>query len=59
MRDLWIYLTPFVLWILGVICWIVNLVKFIGCDFDSPWKEELIHAVGIFIPPASVITVWF
>ncbi len=38
--------------------WIGNLYKLTQCDFESPWKGEAIHAVGLF-GPASLITVWF
>lgn len=42
----------------GIICWIVNLVKLISCDFASPYKNEAIHAIGL-IPGVSIITCWF
>lgn len=38
--------------------WILNAVKFANCDFQSDWKCEVIHGAGVFIPPASFITVW-
>lgn len=38
--------------------WIVNLVKLIKCDFEAPYKGEIVHAIGL-IPVASVVTVWF
>ena len=47
------------IWLSVIICWIINVVKFIQCDFASPYKEEIIHLIGILIPPSSVITVWF
>lgn len=46
-------------WIYLIISWIVNLVKFINCDFSSPYKDEIIHGLGIFIAPISMITCWF
>jgi len=39
-------------------CWIVNAIKFINCDFEAPYKQEIIHAAGL-IPYISVITVWY
>ena len=39
-------------------CWIGNLYKLTQCDFEKPYKCEIIHAVGI-IPVASIVTVWF
>ncbi len=39
-------------------CWCVNLYKLTQCDFEAPYKGEVIHAVGL-IGPAAVVTVWF
>jgi hypothetical protein len=38
--------------------WVVNLIKLTECDFESPYKCEVVHAVGI-IGPVSLVTVWF
>ena len=42
-----------------IACWVVNLVKFTECDFEDPYKSEIIHGVGVVFPPASVVTCWF
>ncbi len=47
----------FVVFAIG--CWIVNLIQFFNCDFNPVGKEEILHGIGIFIPPFSVISVWF
>ena len=39
--------------------WIINIAKFFACDFDAPYKEEIIHFLGIVIAPGSIITAWF
>ena len=41
------------------VSWIVNLIQFIGCDFAEPYKDEVIYGIGVFIPPAAMVTVWF
>ncbi len=46
------------LWAYGIIAWIVNLVKLLGCDFEAPYKDEIIHLIGL-VPGASMITCWF
>jgi len=46
-------------WIYIVICWVVNVIKVLNCDFASPYKEEVIGLLGVVIPPLSGITVWF
>ena len=47
------------IWVYGIISWVVNLIQFIGSDFASPYKDEIVHAIGVFIPPSAMITVWF
>ena len=46
------------LWLFFAVCWIVNLVKLLRCDFDAPYREEIIHAIGLVVAPASIITCW-
>lgn len=49
----------------GIICmiflgiWLWNAIKFTYCDFESDFKCEVIHGVGLVIPGTAVITVWF
>jgi len=40
-------------------CWVVNAIKLVECDFESPYKCEAVHAVGLLGVPLSTITVWF
>ncbi len=47
-----------VFWLFTLICWVVNLIKLLNCDFEGPWKEEAIHLIGL-IGPASLITCWY
>jgi len=42
----------------GAVCYVINIISFIGCDFKAPWKEEIITGLGIFIPVIPMITVW-
>lgn len=39
--------------------WILNAIKFASCDFESDYRCEVLHGVGVFIPPTSIVTVWF
>ena len=48
----------FIFYVYIGVAWIVNLVKLLSCDFDAPYKEEFIHAIGM-IPGVSMITCWF
>jgi hypothetical protein len=47
-----------VLWGYGLVSWIINLVQLLYCDFQEPWKDEIVHIVGLF-PPCSMVTCWF
>jgi hypothetical protein len=37
--------------------WTVNLVKLVKCDFESPYKAEVIRTIGLF-PPIGMIVAW-
>jgi len=39
--------------------WIWNAVKLISCDFESNYKCEIVHGVGVLVPPLAIVTVWF
>jgi hypothetical protein len=52
-NGIWLFLLMF------AAAWLINLFKLFDCDFDAPYKEEVIHFIGLFIPPASIITAWF
>jgi hypothetical protein len=35
--------------------WVLNLIKLSECDFESPYKAEIVHAVGLF-PIVGAVT---
>lgn len=37
--------------------WIKNIIKLSECDFEAPYKAEVIHGVGL-IPPVGMVTGW-
>ena len=37
--------------------WITNIVKLFNCDFEGPYRCEVIHAAGL-IPPVALVTAW-
>ena len=37
--------------------WVKNIIKLSECDFEAPYKAEVVHAVGL-IPPVGMITGW-
>lgn len=47
------------IWAFFIITWFINAYQFFKCDFEPSYKEEIIKAVGIFIPPLNCVTVWF
>ena len=52
-------LIVFVMIFVGIVSWVWNGIKLTSCDFESDYKCEAIHGIGLFVPPASIITVWF
>jgi hypothetical protein len=51
----------FIIWFIIAIAagtgWIKNIVKFTKCDFEAPYKAEVLHGVGI-IPPVGAVMGW-
>ena len=43
--------------IFAVIAWFINLAQLINCDWQEPWKGEIIHGIGL-VPYAALITIW-
>lgn len=37
--------------------WGTNAYKLTQCDFESPFKCEIVHGIGVF-GPLSLFTVW-
>lgn len=37
--------------------WVKNIIKLADCDFQAPYKAEVVHAVGI-VPVVGMITGW-
>jgi len=46
-------------WLYFTVCWVLNLFLLMGCDFDAPYREEVVYAIGVFSFFGSGITVWF
>jgi len=51
-----ILVTVFMLF--SVCAFLINAYKLTQCDYESPWKCEAVHALGLVVPPLSLITVW-
>lgn len=45
--------------VLMMVAYVVNFIKFIENDFEAPYKSEIVNGIGVVIPPAASITVWF
>lgn len=37
--------------------WVKNLIKFSDCDFEAPYKAEVIYGIGM-IPIVGMVTGW-
>lgn len=37
--------------------WGLNMYKFVKCDFEAPYKAEILRGIGI-IPPIGAIMGW-
>lgn len=43
------------LWGVGLVGWIVNIFKLVGCDFSDLGAEVILRIVGIFVAPLGSI----
>ena len=46
-----------IIFLFGGISWLVNGYKFIQCDFEAPYKAEVVHGIGVFTP-LCLVTAW-
>jgi len=37
--------------------WVKNIIKLSNCDFEEPYKAEVVYMIGI-IPPVGMVTGW-
>tara|TARA_R110000737_G_C14541157_1_gene479044 strand:+ start:1009 stop:1203 length:195 start_codon:yes stop_codon:yes gene_type:complete len=44
---------------LGGAGWVLNLFALFSCDFEGPWKSEILRGVGVFIAPIGAVAGWF
>ena len=44
-------------WIACIAAWPINAYRLAKCDFQSPYKGEVVHGIGIFFP-TFIITAW-
>lgn len=42
-----------------IISWPWNAIKLFSCDFKSDYKCEVIHGIGLAMPPLSIVTVLY
>ncbi len=40
-----------------IVGWVKNIIKLANCDFEAPYKAEVIHAIGL-VPPIGMVTGW-
>ena len=37
--------------------WVKNIIKLSNCNFEAPYKAEVIYGIGL-VPPVGMITGW-
>jgi len=46
-----------ILVIIMLVGWVKNVIKLSECDFEAPYKAEVIHTIGL-LPIVGAITGW-
>lgn len=48
-----------IIWLLVIVIggfgWISNMVQLCYCDFKTPYKAEVLRAIGIFVAPMGAV----
>lgn len=52
-----LFILPLVVILIVGTGWVKNLIKLSECDFEAPYKAEVIHVIGI-LPPVGMVTGW-
>lgn len=52
-----VLILPIIIVLVVGVGWVKNLIKLTECDFEPPYKAEVIHALGI-IPLVGMVTGW-
>lgn len=47
------------LWVVGLIGWIMNIVRLIDCNFDPIHAEVVLRVIGIFVAPMGSVLGFF
>lgn len=50
---------PMAIFLIVSIPFFNNIYDLSRCDFEEPYRCEVIHTVGLVMPPLSYITMWF
>lgn len=56
MKPCILILIVMVILVLPGIGYVANIVKLCKCDFETPFKAEVIRGIGVFVFPVGVIT---
>ena len=56
MKDNGLGLGIIAIYLIAVWGYIANIYKLTDCDFDKPYKAEVIRVVGIVVPPVGCVT---
>ena len=59
MKNILSNIVTVILLSLLILPFVINAYKLAGCDFEAPFKCEVTHAIGVFMPPTAIVTVWF
>lgn len=46
-----------IIFVVGFVGWVKNIIKLSNCDFEKPYKAEIIHSVGL-VPVVGAVTGW-
>lgn len=55
MKELIISVLTYLVIILAAIGYVKDIVHFVSCDFESPYKAEILYGIGAISPPIGAV----
>lgn len=48
-----------IVWVVGLLGWVSNINQLIRCDFEKPYKAEVIRSIGVVVVPIGAVAGFF
>lgn len=50
-----LFIVVILTFVLGTAGWLSSIYKLSECDFEAPYKAEVVYGIGIAVPPLGAV----